>query len=165
MVFNGFHIWTFGQDCFSLSMVFTGEPLPLIEWFCGSPLASMVIQWFTKEAWVVIRHNLWQKEGQVLSDISANDILGMISAQWMEVAVFVRKLGTFEFPNFQPLEGAHQKWGPAYLPAQKKRANLNLFMWNILLCSCPRKEWQRICPEKIISWDIFSTGITRAFRI
>ena len=43
------------------------QPLPLNEWFCGSPLTSMVYQWFWEKLKLV--HKKGQKKGVFVQQI------------------------------------------------------------------------------------------------
>ena len=87
-------------------------PLPLNEWFHGSPLASMVIQ-FHKKAWIVRQHNSWQKQGQIIVNTNIwnlyNHILGTISALMDAHIDEFRTLET-DYPNSKGFHTRHFHW-------------------------------------------------------
>jgi len=58
--FNHWYQWFF--QCF-----FPIQPLPLNEWFCGSPLTSMVYQWFWEKLKLVHKKGQKTKKSMICS--------------------------------------------------------------------------------------------------
>ena len=78
-----------------------------------------------------------------------------------EIICVENKSKIFRIFDFLPLEVEHQKWEPSYLPVERERI-YDFFMIFLLLCSCPRKGWQRIFPDH---WNIWIKGTARIFLL
>ena len=66
--FNGFSDFNHWYQWF-FQWFFPIEPLPLNEWFCGSPLTSMVYQWFWEKLKLVHKKAKKQKKAWFVQQI------------------------------------------------------------------------------------------------